>query len=43
LWQRNYYERIIRENGELDRIRQYIRANPKNWDYDPENASAISL
>jgi putative transposase len=37
LWQRNYYERIIRKNGELERIRQYIRSNPQNWDHDPEN------
>ena len=37
VWQRNYYERIIRNDGELDRIRQYIRDNPGNWDQDPEN------
>lgn len=43
LWQRNYYERIIRENGELDRIRRYIRSNPKNWDHDPENVPLCSV
>ena len=37
LWQRNYYERIIRNDDELNRIRQYIRDNPNNWDQDPEN------
>ncbi|HSA59197.1 MAG TPA: transposase [bacterium] len=37
IWQRNYYERIIRVNGELERVRRYIRDNPKNWGNDPEN------
>ncbi|MEZ5590425.1 MAG: transposase [Gammaproteobacteria bacterium] len=30
LWQRNYWERIIRSEPELDRIRVYIRNNPPN-------------
>lgn len=29
LWQRNYYERIIRDKEELNRIREYIRNNPE--------------
>jgi putative transposase len=29
LWQRNYWERIIRDGGELDRIRKYVLENPK--------------
>ncbi|TVR13291.1 MAG: transposase [Phormidium sp. GEM2.Bin31] len=37
LWQRNYYERVIRDNRELDHIRQYIQDNPLKWDEDPEN------
>lgn len=37
LWQRNYYERIIRDQNELDNIRQYILENPINWDADSEN------
>jgi REP-associated tyrosine transposase len=28
LWQRNYFDRIIRDRGELDRVRWYIRINP---------------
>jgi putative transposase len=36
-WQRNYYERIIRNQKELDRIRQYILENPTNWNNDEEN------
>jgi putative transposase len=31
LWQRNYYERIIRNDRALANIRRYIRANPSNW------------
>lgn len=37
LWQRNYYEHIIRNESELNRTRQYILDNPVNWDQDPEN------
>jgi hypothetical protein len=39
-WQRNYYERIIRTDEELNRIRQYIADNPSNWDRDPEHPDA---
>ncbi|GAB4130480.1 MAG: hypothetical protein Fur005_16650 [Roseiflexaceae bacterium] len=28
VWQRNYYERIIRNQSELDRTRTYILSNP---------------
>ncbi len=37
LWQRNYYEHIIRNEDELNRIRQYICDNPLNWETDEEN------
>jgi len=37
LWQRNYYERIIRDEEELGGIRQYIRENPLRWDEEGEN------
>jgi putative transposase len=37
LWQRNYYERTIRDDHELQRVRQYIDANPAAWDNDAEN------
>lgn len=32
IWQRNFYERIIRNELELNRIRRYIIDNPKNWE-----------
>ncbi len=34
LWQRNYWEHIIRNETELNRIRNYIINNPQNWDED---------
>ena len=34
LWQRNYHERIIRDEEELHRIREYIRNNPEQWETD---------
>ena len=34
LWQRNYWERVIRNTGKLDRIRQYIEENPVRWYWD---------
>jgi putative transposase len=37
LWQRNYYEHIIRDEASLDRIRQYVLDNPGRWADDPEN------
>ncbi len=37
LWQRNYYERIIRDKNEMNRIRKYIIQNPLNWNSDIEN------
>jgi len=37
LWQRNYYERVIRNEEELRRVRQYITDNPAQWAHDREN------
>ena len=36
-WQRNYYEHIIRNEDELNKIREYIQNNPLRWDLDKEN------
>lgn len=38
LWQRNYYEHVIRNDGDLQRIRDYICNNPLRWALDRENA-----
>ena len=37
LWQRNYYEHIIRDERDLERIRAYIANNPHQWAVDAEN------
>lgn len=37
VWQRNYYEHIIRSFKELMRISDYIANNPRDWAEDPEN------
>ncbi len=39
LWQRNYYEHVIRNDESLHRIREYIRNNPLQWETDHENPS----
>jgi REP element-mobilizing transposase RayT len=37
VWQRNYFDHVIRNADELERIREYIRTNPHRWIDDPEN------
>ena len=37
LWQRNYYEHVVRDDAALNRIRDYIQTNPQRWDLDREN------
>ena len=37
VWQRNYYERVIRNEHELARAREYIVNNPLKWELDREN------
>ncbi|WP_324292356.1 hypothetical protein [uncultured Desulfosarcina sp.] len=37
LWQRNYWERIVRNHDELQKIREYIVNNPRNWSNDALN------
>jgi putative transposase len=34
LWQRNYYEHIVRDDSALQKIQQYIRDNPLTWQID---------
>jgi REP element-mobilizing transposase RayT len=41
LWQRNYYEHIIRDENEINRIRKYIIENPLKWDMDNENPNKM--
>ena len=37
LWQRSYYEHVIRDDDSLERIREYISTNPLRWELDREN------
>ncbi|HKZ46400.1 MAG TPA: hypothetical protein VJ202_03355 [Thermodesulfobacteriota bacterium] len=37
VWQRNYYEHIIRNEEDLNEIRGYIINNPLKWELDEEN------
>ena len=37
LWQRNYYEEVIKDDEALNRIRQYIQSNPSKWSDDPDH------
>ncbi|MBI2506292.1 MAG: transposase [Candidatus Latescibacteria bacterium] len=43
VWQRNYYEHIIRNEDILKAIRRYIQNNPLSWVYDQNNPRASRL
>jgi len=40
VWQSNYFDRIIRNDNELNRIRKYIIENPMKWNSDNENPNS---
>jgi|688.fasta_scaffold05694_21 REP element-mobilizing transposase RayT len=42
IWQRNYHEIIVRDENQLNQIRQYIMNNPQKWDKDPEKPDNLS-
>lgn len=42
VWHRNYYDRVVRNRMELERIREYIIENPKNWHRDRNNIKISS-
>jgi putative transposase len=35
VWQRNYYEHIVRDDIALANIQKYIANNPRSWQQDP--------
>lgn len=41
VWQRGYYERIIRNERELNATRQYIQNNPARWAKDRDNLDSL--
>ena len=42
VWQRNYYEHIIRNDGDLNKIHEYILYNPAKWTEDEENPACAN-
>ena len=42
-WQRNYYDHIVRNDKELNNIREYIANNILRWSFDSENPRNIPL
>jgi REP element-mobilizing transposase RayT len=42
IWQRNYYEHVIRNHEEWDRIHRYIQSNPSQWAEDDENPNVTA-
>jgi len=41
IWQRNYYEHIVRNEEDLSEARQYIADNPSQWAFDRENPARV--
>jgi REP element-mobilizing transposase RayT len=41
VWQRNYFERLVRDEDELNRIREYILQNPAKWAENKENPGKV--
>lgn len=37
VWQRNYYEHIIRDEESLYKLREYVVGNPMSWSIDKMN------
>ena len=42
LWQRNYFEHVVRSEDSLAKIREYIHGNPARWEFDRENPAVAS-
>lgn len=43
VWQRGYYERVVRTEEELEAIRRYVLENPSAWTADPENPARSGI
>ncbi len=41
VWQRNFYEHVIRNEDDLAEIKEYIVNNPLKWDLDVENPNSV--
>ena len=43
LWQRDFHDRVVRDNEDLSTYRRYIRENPGRWEMDRENPVALII
>ncbi|MEW6710331.1 MAG: transposase [Candidatus Riflebacteria bacterium] len=43
VWQRNFYDHIVRDENELSRIRSYIIQNPAKWHFDRQNRDSKNI
>jgi putative transposase len=43
LWQRGYHERIIRNERELNRYREYVGRNPARWEFDKNHPNVAMM
>jgi putative transposase len=43
VWQRSFYEHVIRTAEDIERVREYIKLNPSKWHEDPENPAVSRL
>ena len=43
LWQRNYYEHVIRNDEEMNRVREYISYNPQKWELSRDNPAVFNI
>lgn len=41
LWQRNYYEHVLRNEDEWNQIRAYIAGNPLRWERDENHPNRL--
>ena len=42
-WQRNFHEHIVRNEHDLDKVREYIDTNPLRWEFDRENPAVFAV
>jgi len=43
IWQKSFYDHIIRNEYSLNRIRRYVKDNPRNWEDDRNNINRLSI
>ncbi|MFH1856549.1 MAG: transposase [Candidatus Omnitrophota bacterium] len=43
IWQRSFYDHVIRDEESLEKVREYIFNNPKTWEMDENNIDNYSV